>query len=87
LKFYKDVLCLPTKTKSPDWVEFFNKETALALLPIKKTENGRTKDMNVGTGTLVGFMVSDLDSTANILKENNVRFFKEPRDESFGSMQ
>jgi lactoylglutathione lyase len=84
LKFYKDVLCLPTKTKSPDWVEFFNKETALALLPIKKTENSGTKDMKVGTGTLVGFMVSDLDSTANILKENKVRFFKEHRNESFG---
>jgi hypothetical protein len=34
--------------------------------------------------TLVGFMVSDLDATAKILRENNVEFFKNPKNESFG---
>ena len=29
-------------------------------------------------------MVSDIDSTVQFLKENNVRFFKEPREEPFG---
>jgi lactoylglutathione lyase len=33
---------------------------------------------------LVGFMVSNLESVAKKLKEKNVEFFKEPRDESFG---
>ena len=36
IKFYKEVLGLPIKTKSADWVEFFNRETTLALHPIKK---------------------------------------------------
>ena len=29
-------------------------------------------------------MVSDIDSTVQFLKENNIRFFKEPREEPFG---
>jgi hypothetical protein len=29
-------------------------------------------------------MVSDIDSTVQFLKEKNVRFFKEPREEPFG---
>ena len=85
VKFYKDVLGLPVKTKSADWVEFFNRETTLALHPIKKGKNKSIhKEIKTGTATLVGFMVSDLDSTAKILKENHVEFFKEPKNESFG---
>jgi lactoylglutathione lyase len=89
VKFYKDLLGLPikTKTQSQDWVEFFNRETTLSLHPIKKGKGGsstESKETKLGTGTLVGFMVSDIDSTVQILKENNVRFFKEPRDEPFG---
>ena len=42
------------------------------------------KEIKTGMATLVGFMVSDLDATAKILKENHVEFFKEPKNESFG---
>jgi lactoylglutathione lyase len=89
VKFYKELLGLPikAKTQSPDWVEFFNRETTLSLHAIKKGGGGsdiNNKDTKLGTGTLVGFMVSDIDSTVQFLKENNVRFFKEPRDEPFG---
>jgi lactoylglutathione lyase len=89
LKFYRDLLGLPvkTKTQSQDWVEFFNRETTLSLHPIKKGKGGSSvdnKETKLGTGTLVGFMVSDIDSTVQFLKENNVRFFKEPREEPFG---
>jgi lactoylglutathione lyase len=89
LKFYRDLLGLPvkTKTQSQDWVEFFNRETTLSLHPIKKGTGGSSvdnKETKLGTGTLVGFMVSDIDSTVQFLKENNVRFFKEPREEPFG---
>ena len=34
-KFYKDILELPIKTKSSEWVEFFTRETTLALHPLK----------------------------------------------------
>jgi lactoylglutathione lyase len=89
VKFYKELLGLPVKTKSesPDWVEFFNRETTLSLHAIKKgkgSSNVAGKDTKLGTGTLVGFMVSDIDATVQFLKENNVRFFKEPREEPFG---
>jgi catechol 2,3-dioxygenase-like lactoylglutathione lyase family enzyme len=89
VKFYKELLGLPvkTKTQSPDWVEFFNRETTLSLHAIKRGEvndSAGSKDTKLGTGTLVGFMVSDIDSTVQFLKENNIRFFKELRDEPFG---
>jgi lactoylglutathione lyase len=89
VKFYKELLGLPvkSKTQSPDWVEFFNRETTLALHSTKKGKIGsdaRNKDIKLGTGTLVGFMVSDIDSTVQMLKENDVKFFKEPREEPFG---
>lgn len=86
VRFYKEVLGLPvkTKTQSPDWVEFFNRETTLSLHAIKKTTNVDRRDTKLGTGTLVGFMVSDIETTVQFLKENNVRFFKEPREEPFG---
>jgi len=82
-KFYKDVLELPIKTKSSDWVEFFARETTLALHPLK-SKHKNIKSSSAGGGVLVGFMVSDLESTAKTLKQKKVKFFKEPRNESFG---
>jgi lactoylglutathione lyase len=89
VRFYKEILGLPVKnkTQSSDWVEFFNRETTLALHSVKKSKTDsdpRTKDAKLGTGTLVGFMVSDIDSTVDALKEQDVKFFKEPREEPFG---
>jgi lactoylglutathione lyase len=83
VKFYKDVLELPIKNQSQDWTEFFHKDTTIALHPVKKKakanqENGGEKSI------LVGFMVNDLDNVVRILKERNVRFFKSPREETFG---
>ena len=47
VKFYKELLGLPvkTKTQSQDWVEFFNRETTLSLHAIKKGKGGS----NVGS--------------------------------------
>ena len=59
----------------------------MALHSVKKSKTNsdpRTKDAKLGTGTLVGFMVSDIDSTVDALKEHDVKFFKEPREEPFG---
>ncbi|HZC88253.1 MAG TPA: VOC family protein [Nitrososphaera sp.] len=79
VRFYKDTLGLPVKTKSKDWTEFFNNNTVLALHPAKKRSN-----MKTGTGMLVGFEVSDLDSTVKRLKEKRVKFFKKLKEEPFG---
>jgi len=79
IRFYRDTLGIPIKTKSKVWTEFFNKDTVLALHPAKKKSKLRT-----GPGMLVGFEVSDLDSTVKILKEKKVKFFKRPKEEPFG---
>lgn len=80
IKFYSDILELPVKTRSKDWTEFFNKDTVLALHPAPK----KKKTLKTGSGTLVGFEVTDLDSTVKKLKEKRVKFFKKPKEEPFG---
>ena len=79
IRFYREILGLPVKTKSKDWTEFFNNDTVLALHPAKKKSNLKT-----GPGMLVGFEVSDLDSTVKRLKDKKVKFFKKPKEEPFG---
>jgi lactoylglutathione lyase len=78
--FYEEVLGLPIKTRSSDWVEFFTRETTLSLHPVKNSSKIKPST----GGVLVGFMVGDLESTAKILEEKKVKFFKKPKNESFG---
>jgi lactoylglutathione lyase len=80
IRFYSEILELPIKTKSNDWTEFFNNDTVLALHPAPR-KKGIVK---TGSGTLVGFEVTDLDSTVKRLKEKRVKFFKRPKEEPFG---
>ena len=77
IKFYRDTLGLVVKNISDEWTEFFTSGTVLALHPAK-TKVKHNPNM------LVGFMVSDLDSIANSLRSKNIKFFKEPKEESFG---
>ena len=80
IKFYSDTLELPVKSRSKDWTEFFNNDTVLALHPAPKKKT----ILKTGSGTLVGFEVTDLDSTVRKLKEKRVKFFKRPKEEPFG---
>ncbi|MDW0139995.1 MAG: VOC family protein [Nitrososphaeraceae archaeon] len=80
IKFYSETLELPIKTRSKDWTEFFNNDTVLALHPAPK----KKRILKTGSGTLVGFEVTDLDSTVKKLKERRVKFFKRPKEEPFG---
>jgi lactoylglutathione lyase len=80
IRFYSEILELPIKTRSKDWTEFFNNDTVLALHPAPR-KKGIVK---TGSGTLVGFEVTDLDSTVKRLKEKRVKFFKRPKEEPFG---
>ncbi|HYA85249.1 MAG TPA: VOC family protein [Candidatus Bathyarchaeia archaeon] len=79
VKFYRDVLNLPVKSQSDEWTEFFGSGTVIALHPAK----GKAK-ISTGIGVLVGFMVNNFDFTINKLKQKNVKFVKEPKQESFG---
>ena len=80
IKFYSETLELPIKTRSKDWTEFFSNDTVLALHPAPKKKT----ILKTGSGTLVGFEVTDLDSTVKKLKERRVKFFKRPKEEPFG---
>ena len=80
IKFYSEILELPIKTRSKDWTEFFNSSTVLALHPAPK----KIRTLKTGSGTLVGFEVTDLDLTIKKLKEKRVKFFKRPKEEPFG---
>lgn len=80
IKFYSDTLELPVKSRSKDWTEFFNNDTVLALHPAPE----KKKMLKTGSGTLIGFEVTDLDSTVKKLKEKRVKFFKRPKEEPFG---
>lgn len=79
VKFYRETLDLPLKIKSKDWTEFFSSSTVLALHPAKKKTGIKT-----GAGMLVGFEVSDLDSTVRRLKDRKVKFYKKAKEEPFG---
>lgn len=81
IDFYKNTLGLPLKSSSPDWAEFFKDGTTLALHPMKKKLK---EQVGSRVGMLVGFMVSNMDETYQNLKKKNVKFLKEPKDESFG---
>jgi lactoylglutathione lyase len=80
IRFYSDILELPVKSRDKDWTEFFKNDTVLALHPAPK----KKKTLKTGSGILVGFEVTDLDSTVKKLKEKRVKFFKKPKEEPFG---
>jgi lactoylglutathione lyase len=77
-RFYRDVLGMELKEQSKDWTEFSKRGTVLALHPSKKKRIKRNNSM------LVGFNVSDFDDVVNGLKKKKVKFYKKPREESFG---
>jgi lactoylglutathione lyase len=79
IQFYRETLNLPLKKESDEWTEFFNKETVLALHPVKHKEK-----LKSGQHILIGFSASDFDNTVNKLKEKDVVFFKNPKEEGFG---
>lgn len=80
IRFYSDILELPVKSRARDWTEFFKNDTVLALHPAPK----KKKTLKTGSGILIGFEVTDLDSTVKKLKEKRVKFFKRPKEEPFG---
>jgi len=77
-KFYRDVLGMEMKQQSKDWTEFSKRGTVLALHPSKKKRIRKNNSM------LVGFSVSDFDDVCNGLKKKKVKFYKKPKQESFG---
>ena len=59
VKFYRDVLKMPLRERSKDWVEFSDRGTVIALHPAKKKRFPKNNSM------LVGFSVSDFDAKAD----------------------
>jgi lactoylglutathione lyase len=44
VKFYRDILELPVKFQSKDWTEFYNKDTTIALHPLKKRKGSAERE-------------------------------------------
>lgn len=80
IQFYKEILNLPIKKESEEWTEFFNKETVLALHPVKHKKENLKSAQHI----LIGFTANDFDHTINTLREKGVVFFKNAKEESFG---
>ena len=91
-EFYTRTLGMQIKRESADWIEFAKEgSTVLALHPIKKkkTKKDKTneeikKRSSSNNQILVGFNVSDLQSTCAELEKKNVKFYKEMSIEHFG---
>ena len=75
--YYEDTLGVPLKTQSKDWTEFFSNGTVVALHRANNKEQ-----VDSGKGMLLG--TSKFETVVKNLKQNNVDFFKEPTEESFG---
>jgi lactoylglutathione lyase len=87
--FYKRTLGMQLKRESQDWIEFAKEgSTVLALHPIKKKtakQDKLNKEIKKsGSAILVGFNVSDLQSTCEELEKKNVKFYKNMSIEHFG---
>lgn len=87
LKFYTGVLGLRVKTDQEfipggqRWIELAipGADTGLALFTPEGHEN------RVGTFQPISFWCDDVFQAAEVLKQRGVRFFQEPKKESWGS--
>ena len=82
--FYRDVVCIPLKFKSPGWTEFVTEGATLAL------HKGDAPTLDAGTRGAeqagqcrAGFQVPDLDAFHKRMTEKNVPCVQEPT-ETFG---
>ncbi|HZD83187.1 MAG TPA: VOC family protein [Nitrososphaeraceae archaeon] len=87
--FYTRTLGMQLKHESADWIEFAKEgSTVVALHPIKKKktkqDNHNAEVKRNISDILVGFNVSDLQSTCDELEKKNVKFYKEMSIEHFG---
>lgn len=82
--FYRDTLGLPLKFTSPGWTEFNNTGTTLALHRHMTGEQQQHQPQtSAGQATLV-FVVDDLQSTFETLKQAGVYFVMEPQQQPTG---
>lgn len=78
-EFYRDILGMKLKQESAEWVEFLG-SPVIALHPI----GTQKKPIKERSGMLVGFNVSDLESTCVELEQKHVKFHKRLSEETFG---
>lgn len=87
LKFYTEALGMKVATDQPftekqRWIELSisGAETGIALF----TPDGHEK--RIGDFQSVSFWCDDVFATAKVLKSKGVNFFKEPKNETWGSI-
>lgn len=78
VKFYRDVMGLPSKFQSPEWSEFSTGETTLGLHPAsEKNPAGKVE---------IGFNVPDLEKFYDAMKAKGVNFPMPPKKQGFGGI-
>lgn len=87
LKFYTEALGMKVATDQPftekqRWIELSisGAETGIALF----TPDGHEK--RIGDFQSISFWCDDVFATAKVLKSKGVNFFKEPKNETWGSI-
>jgi predicted enzyme related to lactoylglutathione lyase len=82
VQFYTEVLGLPVEANRGAWVQFKVEGGTFAL---HQSEEGAGNNA-AESGGIVGFAVDDIDAYAALLKEKNVAFHGEIRQERFGKL-
>jgi predicted enzyme related to lactoylglutathione lyase len=77
VSFYRDVLGLPLKFQTDEYTEF---DTHGAVLALEK------RDEVVANGPAFTFPTTDIEQDRKELEKAGVRFWKELREEDFGSV-
>lgn len=77
VEFYRDVLGLPLKFKSPGWSEFATGETTLALHPASQ--------QNPARGVELGFAVANIQQFRQEMNAKGVQFSMPPTKQDYGA--
>lgn len=85
VSFYRDVIGLPLKFKSPGWTEFVSEGATLALHACEAPSTGKEDPEKVPAGRCrPGLSVPDLDEFHKRMVEHRVPCIQEPK-EMFGA--
>ncbi len=82
--FYRDALGLPLKFESPEWTEFANEGSTIAL-HLADSMNPAAMGQSPAGSCHLGFQVEDLDAVHAQLQAKGVRCIQPPKLQDFGA--
>ena len=84
IAFYRDVLDLPLKFESPEWTEFANDGSTIAL-HLADSMNPAAMGQSPAGSCHLGFQVEDLDALHQNLQAKGVKCIQAPKLQDFGA--